>query len=255
MFTGLVETIGRLRHKSGGAVSRVQIEASLGKLDLGESIAVNGVCLTVDRILPSGFEADVSPETLARTTLGGLTLGAAVHLERATPLGGRMGGHVVLGHVDGIGQVMDLSSRGDAKRLEIKLVGSLAPYLADKGSVCIDGVSLTINRVEDRLTERVPAVHFEVMLVPHTLGRTLLGNLRPGHGVNIEVDVLARYVARQLALGATSGFGATSPVGDSKPPMLNSGWGERNGTSNEQPHDESSDERLMEKLRAGGFVR
>jgi len=108
MFTGLVETIGRLRHKSGGAVSRVQIEASLGKLDLGESIAVNGVCLTVDRILPSGFEADVSPETLARTTLGGLTLGAAVHLERATPLGGRMGGHVVLGHVDGIGQVVDL---------------------------------------------------------------------------------------------------------------------------------------------------
>ncbi len=253
MFTGLVETIGHLRHKSGGAVSRVQIEASLGKLDLGESIAVNGVCLTVDRILAHGFEADVSPETLARTTLGNLTLGAAVHLERATPLGGRMGGHVVLGHVDGIGQVVDLSSRGDAKRLEVKVVGALAPYLAEKGSVCIDGVSLTINRVEDRHTERGSVVHFDVMLVPHTLGRTLLGNLRVGHGVNIEVDVLARYVARQLALAGTSGFAAQSAAGDTKSQMFNSGWGERNGISNEH-HDESSDERLLEKLRAGGFV-
>lgn len=236
MFTGLVETIGHLRHKAGGAVTRVLIEASLGKLDLGESIAVNGVCLTVDRIAPNGFEADVSPETLARTTLGALTLGSSVHLERATPLGGRMGGHVVLGHVDGIGQVVDLSSRAEAKRLEVKVAGTLAPYLAAKGSVCIDGVSLTLNHVEDRLGERSSSVHFEVMLVPHTLGRTLLGNLRPGQGVNIEVDVLARYVARQLALGVSKG------------------WGERNGGSDEQHHDESSDERLLEKLRAGGFV-
>jgi len=235
MFTGLVETIGHLRHKTGGAVARMQIEAALGKLDLGESIAVNGVCLTVDRILASGFEADVSPETLTRTTLGNLTLGSQLHLERATPLGGRMGGHVVLGHVDGLGQVTDLSSRGDAKRLEIKVPGTLAPYLAEKGSVCIDGVSLTINRVEDRPgSGNSSSVIFEVMLVPHTLGRTLLGNLRPGHSVNIEVDVLARYVARQLALG--------------------SGWGERNGASDEH-RDESNDERLLEKLRAGGFVR
>lgn len=241
MFTGLVETIGHLRHKTGGAVARVLIEAPLGKLDLGESIAVNGVCLTVDRIVANGvqtgFEADVSPETLTRTTLGGLMIGAPVHLERATPLGGRMGGHVVLGHVDGIGRVVDLSSRGDAKRLEVKVVGTLAPYLADKGSVCIDGVSLTINQVVDRLGEPSSSVHFEVMLVPHTLGRTLLGNLRVGQGVNIEVDVLARYVARQLGLGATTGRG------------------ERNGVSDEQHHDESSDERLLEKLRAGGFVR
>lgn len=234
MFTGLVETIGHLRHKAGGAVARVVIEAPLGKLDLGESIAVNGVCLTVDRIAQTSFEADVSPETLTRTTLGGLSLGAAVHLERATPLGGRMGGHVVLGHVDGIGRVVDLSSRGDAKRLEVQVVGSLAPYLAEKGSVCIDGVSLTINQVVDRLGQPSSSVHFEVMLVPHTLGRTLLGNLRAGQGVNIEVDVLARYVARQLGL---------------------KGRGERNGVSDEQHHDESSDERLLEKLRAGGFVR
>lgn len=236
MFTGLVETIGHLRHRAGGPVARAFFEASLGKLDLGESIAVNGVCLTVDRIHPNGFEADASPETLAKTTLGGLAIGAPVHLERATPLGGRMGGHVVLGHVDGIGRVMDLSSRGDAKRLEVEVGGQLAPYLADKGSVCIDGVSLTINRVEDRLGERSSSVLFEVMLVPHTLGRTLLGNLRAGQGVNIEVDVLARYVARQLAFGAK-------------------GWGERNGAADEQHHDESSDERLLEKLRTGGFVR
>jgi len=237
MFTGLVETIGHLRHKAGGSVARVHIDAPLGKLDLGESIAVNGVCLTVDRIVANGFEADVSPETLARTTLGDLAPGASVHLERATPLGGRMGGHVVLGHVDGIGQVQDLSPRGDAKRLEVKVVGTLAPYIAEKGSVCIDGVSLTINQVVDRSS----SVHFEVMLVPHTLGRTLLGNLRAGQGVNIEVDVLARYVARQLGLGVTKGS--------------NQGWGEQNGVSDEQHHDESSDERLLEKLRAGGFVR
>ena len=236
MFTGLVETIGHLRHRAGGTVTRALFEASLGKLDLGESIAVNGVCLTVDRIQPTGFEADVSPETLAKTTLGGLAIGAPVHLERATPLGGRMGGHVVLGHVDGIGRVTDLSARGDAKRLEVELGGQLAPYLADKGSVCIDGVSLTINQVEDRLGERSSSVLFEVMLVPHTLGRTLLGNLRAGQGVNIEVDVLARYVARQLAVGAK-------------------GWGERNGAADEQHHDQSSDERLLEKLRTGGFVR
>ena len=130
----------------------------------------------------------------------------------------------------------DLSSRGDAKRLEVQLDGHLAPYLADKGSVCIDGVSLTINRVEDRLGERSSSVLFEVMLVPHTLGRTLLGNLRVGQGVNIEVDVLARYVARQLGL-------------------VSKGWGEQNGGADEQHHDESSDERLLEKLRAGGFVR
>ncbi len=241
MFTGLVETIGHLRHKSGGAVARVRIDAALGKLDLGESIAVNGVCLTVDRILAQGFEADVSPETLTRTTLGVLTVGASVHLERATPLGGRMGGHVVLGHVDGLGQVVDLSAGADAKRLEVKVAGTLAPYLAEKGSVCIDGVSLTINRVEDRLGERSSSVHFEVMLVPHTLGRTLLGNLRPGQGVNIEVDVLARYVARQL--GLNQGLGVVK------------GWGERNDVSNEQPRDDSNDERLLEKLRAGGFVR
>jgi riboflavin synthase len=235
MFTGLVETIGHLRQRAGGPVARALFDASLGKLDLGESIAVSGVCLTVDRILPTGFEADLSSESLARTTLGGLPLGAPVHLERATPLGGRMGGHVVLGHVDGIGRVTDLSSRGDAKRLEVQVDGHLAPYLAEKGSVCIDGVSLTINRVVDRLAEGSSSVLFEVMLVPHTLSRTLLGNLRAGQGVNIEVDVFARYVARQLALGVNKAAERTA--------------------DHEQHHDEPGDERLLEKLRAGGFLR
>jgi len=236
MFTGLVETIGQLRHRAGAPVARALFDASLGKLDLGESIAVNGVCLTVDRIVVTGFEADISPESLARTTLGNLPAGARVHLERATPLGGRMGGHVVLGHVDGIGRVVDLSPRGDAMRLEVHVDGHLAPYLVEKGSVCIDGVSLTINQIQDCLTERSPSVLFEVMLVPHTLRRTLLGNLRAGLHVNIEVDVLARYVARQLALG------------------VNRGWAESSG-ADEQHHDESRDERLLEKLRAAGFVR
>src|SRR5689334_24897202 len=116
MFTGLIETTGVLRQRAGRPVARAFIETSLGPLSLGESISVNGACLTVDRIAPGGFECDMSSETLDRTTLGALPLGARVHLERATPLGGRMGGHMVLGHVDGIGRVSAMEPRGDAHR-------------------------------------------------------------------------------------------------------------------------------------------
>jgi riboflavin synthase len=243
MFTGLVETVGFLRRRSGSPVARAFFETSLGPLELGESISVNGACLTVDRILPGGFEADMSEETTSRTTLGELGLGARVHLERATPLGGRMGGHMVLGHVDGVGRVTARSPRGDAQRLEVEVGAELAPYIADKGSVAIDGVSLTVNRVTDPSDGRSPRVRFEVMLVPHTLGRTTLGDLRPGQGVNIEVDVLARYVARQLGLAAKAGE-----------PRQTSGAGESDGNDGKY-HDEPGDERLLEKLRSGGFLR
>ncbi len=246
MFTGLVETIGILRQRAGSPVARAFIEASLGPLDLGESISVNGACLTVDRIRPSGFECDMSSETLDRTTLGALPVGARLHLERAMKLGGRMGGHMVLGHVDGVGRVSERAPSGDATRLVVELEAGLAPYLADKGSVAIDGVSLTINRVTDRGQGPSSRVLFEVMLVPHTLGRTILGDLRPGQAVNIEVDVLARYVARQLSIA--SGAGATSSSEEAQ------GWEGESHENDEHHHHESRDERLLSKLRSGGFL-
>ncbi|HSN99548.1 MAG TPA: riboflavin synthase [Candidatus Nanopelagicales bacterium] len=234
MFTGLVEVIGVLRRRGGAPVARAFVEASLGELVLGESISVNGACLTVDRIAPGGFECDMSPETLDRTTLGALSLGARVHLERATPLGGRMGGHMVLGHVDGIGRVRAVERAGMAMRLEVSAPADLARFLAPKGSVAIDGASLTLNSVGAPQGE---GVVFDVMLVPHTLGKTLLGELRPGAAVNLEVDVLARYVARQLEVVALHAGGAASGAG-------------RGGTDDHV----DPDQRLLQKLRAGGFA-
>jgi len=243
MFTGLVETIGILRRRAGSPVARAFFETNLGPLELGESISVNGACLTVDRILPGGFEADMSTETLTRTTLGELPLGARVHLERALPAGGRMGGHLVLGHVDGVGRVSAMAPSGDAMRLEVAVSLELGPYLADKGSVAIDGVSLTINRVVDPSSDRSQPVRLEVMLVPHTLGRTNLEDLSLGRLVNVEVDVLARYVARRLSFA--NKFGDVAGA---------SGWAGDSGDHGKH-HDEPSDERLLEKLRSGGFLR
>ena len=235
MFTGLVETIGTLRRRSGGSArgasggsSRAAFEARFGgALVLGESIAVNGVCLTVDRILDGGFEADMSEETLSRTTLGDLALGARVHLERATPAGGRLGGHIMAGHVDGLGRVTERAPRGDTLRLAVRVPADLAPFLAPKGSVALDGVSLTVNAVSGAPGEEGG---FDVMIVPHTLGATLLGDLRPGDRVNIEVDVLARYVARWLEFR-----------------------GNRPGPA-ESPRTPEDDERLLQKLRTSGFL-
>ena len=234
MFTGLVETLGTLRRRSGSPVARALIEAQFaGPLVLGESIAVNGVCLTVDRIAPGGFEADMSSETLARTTLGDLPLGARVHLERATPAGGRLGGHIVAGHVDGVGRVVERSPSGDAVRLALRVPGELAPFTATKGSISVDGVSLTLNAVRDDKPagsgEESDAV-IEVMLVPHTLGATLLGDKHPGDRANIEVDVLARYVARWLEFGGKRSIKAESS----------------------RTHED--DERLLQKLRTSGFA-
>jgi riboflavin synthase len=221
MFTGLVETMGVLRRREGRPVARAFVETDLAPLVLGESISVNGACLTVDRILAGGFECDMSSETLDRTTLGELPLGGRVHLERSTPLGGRMGGHMVLGHVDGVGRVLAREPRGEAVRLQVGIPAELGRFVAEKGSIAVDGVSLTVNAVGD--------ASFEVMLVPHTLGRTLLGEMRPGARVNIEVDVLARYVARQLGLGA--------------------------GGRGEMDHpDADRDQRLLDKLRSGGWA-
>ncbi|WP_437598069.1 riboflavin synthase [Sorangium sp. So ce590] len=246
MFTGLVETIGILRRRSGGAVARALVETSLGPLTLGESVSVNGACLTVDRIAPGGFECDMSSETLGRTTLGALQIGARVHLERATPLGARMGGHVVLGHVDGLGRVVEQSRAGDAVRLRVSAPDELARFLAPKGSIAIDGASLTLNDVS---TPGSAETWFDVMLVPHTIGRTLLGELRPGAAVNLEVDVLARYVARTLQVASLAGLQSLSSK-DARDSKASAERGEERGNTGEHA---DHDERLLAKLRAGGF--
>lgn len=202
------------------------VETELGPLTLGESIAVMGVCLTVDRILGNGFEADMSEETLRRTTLGSLPVGSAVHLERATPAGGRLGGHIVAGHVDAVGAVEIVEPRGEGLNLRVSLPDSLAHFVAEKGSIAIDGVSLTVNEVRGG---RGAPCSFDVMLVPHTQDRTRLPSLRPSDRVNIEVDLLARYVARWLDLRPET----------------------RDTTKLDAPHD---DERLLDKLRKAGFA-
>ena len=191
MFTGLVEAIGTLRARNRrGPSARLRIASGLGPLVPGESIAVHGVCLTVDGIAEDGFECDASAETLARSTLQRLALGARVHLERAVPLGGRMGGHIVTGHVDARIRLRDRTLVGDAQKLVFAMDPSIGRYVASKGSVAVDGVSLTVNGCDrDR---------FDVVVVPHTLAATTLGDLAVGDEANIEVDVLARYIERLL---------------------------------------------------------
>jgi riboflavin synthase len=231
LFTGIVEQIGRVsRLARSGPGARVAIEMTVpssDRLELGESVAVSGVCLTVDKILDGGFEADMSSETLAKSTLGSMTSGARVNLERASKLGGRMGGHLVLGHVDGIGKLVERRLVGDAERIVVSAERALARYFAQKGSIAIDGVSLTVNEVIDSATE----LRFAVMAIPHTLSRTTLAQLRESDRVNLEVDVLARYVERLLSVGAS----AAAPKG---------------------PEDDqrSDDERLLQKLRKSGYV-
>jgi riboflavin synthase len=230
MFTGLVETTGTLvRRTARGGEARLAIRGQLGgePVVLGESIAIDGVCLTVDTLFDVGseaatFEFDASAETLSRTTLGALELGAKVNLERALAVGARLGGHIVSGHVDGVGRVRSLTPSGVAlgtpsASLEVVFdaPAELAGYIAPKGSICVSGVSLTINAVA--------ASSFTVMLIPHTRHKTSLDALAVGSRVNLEVDVLARYVARLLEVSRTDSGG-------------------------------EADARLLERLRAAGYT-
>ena len=183
--------------------SRLVVRGELGPeaLALGESIAVDGVCLTVAAIVEPGpglcvFEADASAETLEKTTLGDLVAGARVNLERAVALGARMGGHIVSGHVDGVGTIAEKTPVGGAVKVTFQVPADLVRYIAQKGSICVSGVSLTVNNVAgDR---------FDVVLVPHTRDKTSLDALPVGSRVNLEVDLLARYVARLLECGGSS---------------------------------------------------
>jgi riboflavin synthase len=190
MFTGIISAVGRIAESTPAAGGvKLRIDAGSLALDdvaLGDSIAVSGVCLTVVALHPGAFEVDVSEETLACST--GFKRGAAVNLEKALRLSDRLGGHLVSGHVDGRGRVERFEAVGDSRLLEISVPRELARYIARKGSVAVDGVSLTVNDVAgDR---------FSVNVIPHTLIHTNFERLRPGSQVNVEIDLLARYVER-----------------------------------------------------------
>lgn len=204
MFTGIIAAVGRVAEATPAAGGmRLTLEAGSLALDdvaLGDSIAVSGVCLTVVALHASAFEVDVSRETLACTT--GLTHGATVNLEKALRLSDRLGGHLVSGHVDGRGTVERIEAAGDNSIVEISVPPELARYIARKGSVAVDGVSLTVNAVA--------GAKFCVNLIPHTLAHTNFGRLEPGSAVNIEIDVLARYAERTAQFASPD---AKSPDG------------------------------------------
>jgi riboflavin synthase len=194
MFTGIIQAIGTIATlESKGQDVRVRVQT--GKLDLsdvqlGDSIAVNGVCLTAVELPGDGFWADVSGETLSRTTFGGLQTGSRVNLEKALTPTTRLGGHLVSGHVDGIGDIISRGSDGRSERFVVRAPDELAKYIAEKGSICVDGISLTVNGVS--------GAEFELNIVPHTLVETTMSAYKPGTHVNLEVDVIARYLERLL---------------------------------------------------------
>jgi riboflavin synthase len=196
MFTGIIRAIGEIeRLEPRGGDMRLYIRA--GKLDfgtavLGDSIAVNGVCLTAVELGGGSFSADISCETLSLTTLGDLAPGARVNLEPALTLATPLGGHLVSGHVDGVGTVLDIREEARSRRLQIHAPGELARYIANKGSISVDGTSLTVNEVRGAV--------FSLNIVPYTLNETIIGGYTAGTRVNLEVDLIARYLER-LILG------------------------------------------------------
>ncbi len=198
MFTGIIHSVGRvLRLEPRSGDMRLQVDAGaldLADVALGDSIAVAGVCLTAIALDAGSFAADVSLETLAHTTLGTLKPGDAVNLEKALRLADRLGGHLVAGHVDGVGRVVSVRPDARSQRWVFAAPAALARYIAAKGSICVDGTSLTVNEVED--------AQFGVNLIPHTIAQTTFATRRPGDAVNLEVDLIARYVERMMIAGS-----------------------------------------------------
>lgn len=192
MFTGIVQTIGRIRSLARGERgARLRIDAAFERLAKGESIAVDGACLTVVEVHPDGFEIEATAETLARTTLGDRASGEGVNLERSLALGDLLGGHLVLGHVDGVGRVASKEEIGDgAAKVVFWAPEAIRSLVAPKGSISVDGVSLTVNGVGSET--------FDVVLIPFTRSHTTLDARGPGARVNLEADVVARYVLRAL---------------------------------------------------------
>ena len=194
MFTGIIEAVGRvLAREDRREDARLRVASGgldLGDVRLGDSIAVNGVCLTAVELPGDGFWADVSAESLSRTTLGALRPGDPVNLEKALTPTSRLGGHMVAGHVDGVGRVLERRPEARSVRFVIEAPRELARYIAEKGSIAVDGVSLTVNRVE--------GARFDLNIVPHTLQGTTIDQYQPGRPVNLEVDVIARHLERLL---------------------------------------------------------
>ncbi len=207
MFTGIILAVGKIsaiEHKSGDCRLTVATgKLALHEVALGDSIAVNGVCLTAVELGPDYFRADVSNETLSRTILKAATVGMPVNLELAVTPSTRLGGHIVSGHVDGVGEVTEKKPDGRSVRFTFKAPEAIAKYIAEKGSICINGISLTVNEVD--------GAKFCVNIVPHTLKETTLGDAEVGTKVNLEVDVLARYIERLMQgdAAAKNGGGIT----------------------------------------------
>ena len=210
MFTGIIQSVGSIASiESKGTDSRVRIHTgklSLDDVALGDSIAVNGVCLTAVELPGDGFCADVSGETLSRTTFADIRQGSRVNLEKALTPTTHLGGHLVSGHVDGIGEVIERSDAGRSVKFRIQAPSELARYIATKGSICVDGISLTVNAVDGSI--------FDLNIVPHTLAETTMDEFQTGSRVNLEVDVIARYLERLLLGGkaAQSGQGITEAL-------------------------------------------
>jgi riboflavin synthase len=198
MFTGIITDVGRVSRLRRGSGRDDALELTIataydtGGTEIGASIACSGVCLTAIAVEAGAFTVQASAETLARSTLGGWDEGASVNLERALKVGDELGGHIVSGHVDGVGRILDRRPEGDSVRFTFELPDDLAAYIAPKGSVAIDGISLTVNEVGRD--------SFGVNIIPYTLAHTNLAEAAPGRRVNLEIDPLARYVARLLAV-------------------------------------------------------
>ena len=192
MFTGLITDVGRVRAVTSVGDRRIEIETSfpIAEIELGASIACSGVCLTAIEFGDNWFAVEASEETTSKTTVGDWQAGDALNLERSLRIGDELGGHLVFGHVDGVAKIAERRTDGDSIRFSILAPDDLAPYIASKGSVALSGVSLTVNEVDGN--------RFGVNIIPHTADATTLGKLSAGDRVNLEADMLARYVARQL---------------------------------------------------------
>lgn len=207
MFTGIIEEIGTVRAIRKGRVSasiEIGCKDILEDVKIGDSIAVNGVCLTVTTLTGSGFTADVMHETLRRSSLGALKRDSRVNLERAMAAGGRFGGHIVSGHIDGTGTVVRRTQDENAVWYTIRCTGSLLRYIVEKGSIAIDGISLTVAAVRDD--------GFSVSIIPHTLSQTILSDRKPGDLVNLENDCIGKYVERLLIFDQKAPGGPQSPA-------------------------------------------
>jgi riboflavin synthase len=218
MFTGIVEALGEIsrieRADDSARIFIVSEELDLSDVKLGDSIAVSGPCLTVIDFANDSFTVDVSGETLARTTIGSKKLGSSVNLEKALRLSDRLGGHLVSGHVDGVGSILARNVLEDYVQFRIEAPPDLAKYIAAKGSIALDGVSLTVNSIGPN--------NFDLMIIPHTLERTTMGSLQVGGLVNLEIDLVARYLERLFNQGD-----ATESAGVSLSDLQQAGFGEK----------------------------